>query len=125
MRTLLVLFILSVSAFAGDVYDAVRFLYPNAEFFKDYEVRDEVIVKWDTAKLGAQPTPSQIAQAKIDADAARLAFQQQRQQEATLLENARTKLAADQDLTPAELRAVLRALIRRSQQTQQILQTLR
>jgi hypothetical protein len=124
LRAIIIL-IFIIPARGGEVFDGLRYLYPNAEFFKDFEVRDEIIIKWDAARLGPQPSSAQITQAAADARAARLALQQQRQTEATLLENARLKLAADQDLTPDELRAVLRALIRRSQATQQLLQTLR
>lgn len=114
MRTLLFLFILSASAFAGDVYDAVRFLYPNAEFFKDYEIRDEVIVKWDTVKLGAQPSPAQINQAKLDYQAARDTAATTLATERATLAAARTKLLNNETLTQNELNAVLRLLIRRS-----------
>lgn len=108
---------LSPAAHAGEVYDGLRHLYPNAEFFKDYEVRDEVITKWDAAKLGPQPNPAQITIAAADAAAAREAARTARQQELDLLESARAKLARNEDLPAAELRAVLRALIRRSATT--------
>jgi hypothetical protein len=116
MKTIFLLLFFSVisATQAGEVFDAVRFLHPSAKLFDDYEIRDEVIVRWNATKLGPQPTQAQIDQAKIDLQAARDAAATQLSQERVALQSARTKLLNNETLTQNELNAVLRLLIRRS-----------
>lgn len=117
-------------AHAQSVAEALKFLAPTADQSAgDFKVensldgRGDRVTFWDTAKLGAQPNQAAIDQAKIDLNAQRLAAATAKQQESTLLDNARTKLANNQDLTAVELRAVLRALILRSAAVQSAMGT--
>lgn len=119
--TVIILCFLTLGAFGQSLGEALQFLAPTADQFGgDFRVEDrldgqgERVTFWNVAKLGPLPTLSKINQAKIDLAAQRQAEQTARQQELSLLDSARTKLANNQDLTAAELRAVLRALIRRT-----------
>jgi hypothetical protein len=83
MKTLRI-HLLSLLACAGavradfDLPQALRHLYPQAEFGKDIRLADTGdgkgprIVGWDAAKLGPQPTKEQIAAAKTAVAEARL-----------------------------------------------------
>lgn len=99
--------------------DALKLLYPTVDpIGGDYRVEDRAdgqgprITKWDAARLGTQPSQAQLEQAIADVAAARTAAATARSQEETVFQAALTKLANNQDLTAAENRAVLRALIR-------------
>ena len=112
--------------------EAIAQLFPSAVHGVDFRVDDRGdgqgarITFWSVAKLGVQPTQATIDQAKLDVDAARAAATTTRNQENTVLAAALTKLGNGNDLTAAELRAVLGIMIRRQNALQtQLLQTLR
>lgn len=54
----------------------IKHLYPNADPLIDFELRDNsdgkgpFIARWDTAKLGPQPTPAQLSAVTVVADIA-------------------------------------------------------
>lgn len=110
-----------LGASAQSLGEALKYLYPTADQFAgDYRVEERAdgqgprIVKWDAAKLGAQPTQAQIDQARIDLAASRQAAKDSAKQEKALLQSAFDKLIANQPLTQAELNAILLRLIQRS-----------
>ncbi len=51
----------------------IKYLYPTAESQVDFELRDDsdgtgpYIHYWDTAKLGAEPTPTELADVAVKA----------------------------------------------------------
>jgi hypothetical protein len=110
--------------------NAILHLYPNANPSTDYRIEDKGdgqglrVTFWSDARLGPQPSQATIDQARLDWQAARDAAALARQQEHDVLDAARQKLAS-QDLTAAELRAVLRIIIRRLIALQTVISTLR
>lgn len=121
LASLAVSLLIVAASHAQSTAEALKFLVPAADQVTgSFRVEDksdgqgDKVTFWDTGKLGAMPDKAAIEQAKIDLVAARQAAATLLANERAALIALRDKVQSGQDLTPAELRTVIRLLIRRS-----------
>jgi hypothetical protein len=97
----------------------IKYLYPTADPLVDFELRDnsdgkgQFIARWDTAKLGAQPTAQQLADVSVAAArSAKLAHLEQSRKKAV---NTLPPVTVDSKQYPAtqDYREVITGIARR------------
>lgn len=115
---LLLLALFAASASGQSLGEVIEHLHPTAnQLAGDFRVEDRGdgprIAKWNEAKLGAQPTQTQIDQARIEITAAKQAAATKDNQDRAILVSAIDKLKLGQNLTQAELNAVLIRIIQK------------
>lgn len=121
MRTLLLLLSASILlpgiARAQSLADAIRHGHPTATPNVDFVIEDRadgkgaVLIKWDAVKLGARPTPEQIAAWKTAVAADRDQKQRDDKAENTRLDELIAKAAA-RTLNPNERDEAIERLLR-------------